>query len=119
MKELWNEIMSWGWVKALGVFLGAVVLAILGVRAASNRRRAKQAGELAQRSAMEHTKEGLRRAEEYKQVAEKHKSKAKRLEDQMEAKLDKLGKENESIDDVADRFNSRRRERLRNSSNDA
>lgn len=108
MYFLLNKVKSFGWVKTLGLVLGAIALAMAAGQAANRtaagKRKEQQAEELLNTGISKHLQQGKK----LMNAAHKDKDKAVHARKKMEQQLEKLGEANEDMDSIADRFNSRR-----------
>ena len=105
---MWARIKSLGWVVALGAILSAVVLGLASAksvnRKASSKRKETRAVEMMNSGIGREIHKGKKMLE----AANKDKDAAIAADVQMENQLEKMGAANESLDAIADRFNSRR-----------
>lgn len=104
----------WTWVKTLplwavlGAVTTAVFMAMAGAKAARFEKRARNAQTNAENLLQDKTKLNVEKAAKLQREAEKHKEKAAIAKAEAEARIEELGNKNETLDDIADRFNSRR-----------
>lgn len=104
----------WTWFKGLGLvaIAGAIVTAILmvlgGAKVGRQERRADRAEKQAEALAHDRTKQGIEKAAKLNTAAKKHKDKAATIRKKTEARLQELGDKDETMADIADRFNKRK-----------
>ncbi len=111
-----NWLKSFGWVKTLGLVLGAVLLAMAAGQAASKMKSARKKEATAQDKLSSGVSSEIHKGKVLVDSANKDKDKAVAARERMEAQLEKLGEASEDMDSIADRFNSRR---LRKSTSDS
>jgi hypothetical protein len=110
----------WTWLKSLSLvaIAGAVVTAILmvlgGAKAGRQQRRADHAEKKVEMLAHDKTKESIQLAAKLQKEAVTQKEKAAASRQRTEARLEELGAKDETLADIADRFNKRQ---LRDSAN--
>lgn len=109
MKRFWAWIKSIGWLTTLGTAVVAVLFVLAGAKARKLERRAAKAEDRAQVILQDHTKVNLDKAKKLQDAAAGDKVAATQVKQKMREQLDKLGDSDENIDDIADRFNSRRK----------
>jgi len=103
-----NEFKSFGWVKAIGLAITAVLLALAAARASNLRINAERKEDRATDMLNSGISKEIQKGKKLTESAQVDKDKAVDARAKVEAQLDKLGKANEDLDDIADRFNSRR-----------
>lgn len=92
----------------LGGLLSAILLVFAGTKASRATRRAKEAEAKSTALLHDRTKDNLEKAAKFQASAAKHKEKAALAAKEVEAHLEKLGGQNETINDIATRFNNKR-----------
>lgn len=107
-------IKSLGFVAAVGAVLTAIGLALAAATAQNRRDRASKNEQAAAILLTSNVKTEIAKGEKLQAKAETDKKAAALADDKMEARLEKLAT-NDSLDAIADRFNSRR---LRERAND-
>ena len=103
-----SKIKSWGWVKTLGLVLGAIALAMAASRAQSLTTRARKKDEKAIDKLNSNISKELQAGRKLVESAHADKNKAVAIRKNMESQLEKLGEANEDMDAIANSFNSRR-----------
>jgi len=106
--NVWNWVKSFGWVKTLGLVLGAIALALAAGRASSKHKAGVKKEKKAENLLNASTSREIQKGKKLVEAADKDKTKAADARKKMEAHLEKLGEANEDMDSIADRFNSRR-----------
>lgn len=101
-----------GWLSILAAALGGAVFAARGAKAVAKRNSAKRKEDQAELLINSQISKHIAAGKALKESAHEDRTKAVEVEDRMMEKLDELGTKNESIADIADRFNKRR---MRNS----
>jgi len=111
----WNaakKITFWfksiGWVTTLGTVFTAVLFALAATRSVKSNRKAKQKDRRVVDLLEENRSRHMEEAMDLSESAAKDKANAIERKVQAALLLEELGKKNEDIDDIADRFNSRR-----------
>jgi hypothetical protein len=105
---MWEKIKAFGPVKIAGSILTAVLLVLAGAKAGREKRRAEKAEKKVESLHFEGSKKSIEKAVELQKQVDSHKEKAELVKQGMEAKLEELGSKDETLADVADRFNARR-----------
>ena len=96
-----------------GAIVSAVLMVLGGAKAGRQQRRANDAEKQVEMLAHDRTKEGIVKAAKLQKAADKHKEKAATTRLRTEARLEEIGAKDETLADIADRFNKRK---LRDSS---
>ncbi len=96
------------WVKTAGVVLAAILLALAGQRVLKKRASAQKKEDIGTNMMNSGISKHILAGKKMIEAADKDKDKAIAAEAVMEAQLEKMGKGNESIADIADRFNKRK-----------
>lgn len=110
-------VKTWSWVHTLLTVLAGIAFALAGVRASRESRRASRAEQQSELLLNDRTKRNVDRAEALQEAAQRHAAKAADARIAAEQRLIQLGDEDETLDDIADRFNSRRNRVRNNPSN--
>lgn len=105
-----KKVLTW-----LATIFGALALALLGIRAQAAKQRADKNQAKAAELLKSNVKTEIQKGQKLEAKAENDRIKAANAETRMEGRLHDIAK-NESLDAVADRFNSRR---LRKRTDDA
>jgi len=106
--KLWTWLKSLSWVAAIGTVLVAVAFAMAGLKAGRNKRNQLNAEKQVESLAHDQTRAGIEAAAKHQKKADKAKKKVAAAHKTMESNLEEMGKANEDIDSIADRFNSKR-----------
>ena len=105
---MWAKLKAMGWVTAFASVATAIVLGLAAARSVNK----KNAGRRKEARAIDMMNSGIGReinkGKKLLEAANKDKDAAIRADVQMENQLEKMGAANESLDAIADRFNSRR-----------
>lgn len=96
------------WVKTAGIVLAAILLALAGQRVLKKKASGKRKEEVGTNMMNSGISKEILAGRKMLDAADKDKDKAIAAEAVMEAQLEKMGKGNESIADIADRFNKRK-----------
>lgn len=102
-----DKVKSWGWVKTLGIVLGAVLLALAAGKAASKHKSAARKEQLGTDLLNSGISAKIAKGKKMVEAANVDKDKAVAAKQKMEAQLEALGDKNEDLADVANRFNKR------------
>ena len=106
----WVRFRAWfgtlGWVKTLALMLTGALFALAGAKALKKRKSAFRKETAAIDKRRSHITKDLEAGKALADAANKDKKAAIKADEAMKAHLEKLG-ENESIADIADRFNKR------------
>lgn len=105
--KLLTWIKSLGWIVIGGAVLTAILMVLGGAKAGRQQRRANRAEHEIQELMFDQTKKGIDKAATLQIEADLHKKSAAATRLRMEARLEKLGEDDE-IADIAERFNNRR-----------
>lgn len=106
------------WLKTLGAILAAILLVLAGAKVGRHKRRALRAEAQAENLLIDRTKVNLEKAAKLQKKVVVEKRKAAEAKVAAIAQLEKISEQDETLEDIADRFNSRRkRKRLRDASN--
>ncbi len=106
--KAWTWIKSLGWLVALGTILTAVVFAMAGLKSAREQGRVADGEARIEKLKFDKTMKGINNAAKLQVKVDKGKQKVIDADKKMEEALEKLGDGNESMDVIADRFNSKR-----------
>lgn len=105
---MWAKLKAMGWVTVLASVATAVVLGFAAARSVNK----TNSGRRKEARAIDMMNSGIGReihnGKKLLEAANKDKDAAIRADVQMENQLEKMGAANESLDAIADRFNSRR-----------
>ena len=96
------------WVKTAGLVLAAILLALAGQRVLKRRQSAQKKEDIGTNMMNSGISKNILAGKKMVDAADKDKDKAIAAEKVMEVQLEKMGGSNESIADVADRFNKRK-----------
>lgn len=105
---MWEKIKSIGWVATAGAVVTAIMLVLAGAKAGREKKRAKKAELKVESLHQEKTKKSIEKAVELQAKVTLHKERAELAKQSMEAKLEELGGKDETLADIAARFNGRR-----------
>lgn len=105
--DIWAKFKSLGWVAAAIAVLTAIGLALAAAQAQSRRDRATKNERAATVLLTSNVKTEIAKGEKLQASAENDKKRAALADAKMEARLETLAS-NDSLDAIADRFNSRR-----------
>jgi len=104
------------WVKTAGIVIAAILLALAGQRAIAKKASARKKEDVGTHMMNSGISKKILAGKKMVEAANKDKDKAIEAEKVLEAQLEKMGQGNESIADIADRFNKRKLRRPINSS---
>lgn len=104
---MWAKFKSLGWLAAVGAVLTAIGLALAAAKAQSRRDRASKNERAASVLLTSNIKTEIAKGEKLQAKAENDKKAAAQADAKMEERLETLAA-NDSLDAIADRFNSRR-----------
>ena len=96
------------WMKTAGLVLAAILLALAGAKAVKKKNSANKKEQLATDLINSGVSSKIYKGRKLLESANKDKDAGIAANEVMEAQLEKLGEANENIDDVANRFNSKR-----------
>ena len=96
------------WVKTVGIVLAAILLALAGQRAIKRKASAQKKEDVGINMMNSGISKNILAGKKMIEAADKDKDKAIAAEEFMEAQLEKMGTRNESIANIADRFNKRK-----------
>lgn len=105
---IWKWIKGLGWVTALGLIFGAILLALQSLRSQKARTASKRKEDMATDMLNSDISSQIAKGKKLMEAANKDKDRAVVARQAMEEQLAKLGDANEDLDAIADRFNSRR-----------
>ena len=97
------------WWKTLGTILAAILLVLAGAKVGRHKRRALRAEAQAENLLIDRTRVNFEKAAKLQKKVVVEKRKAAEAKMVAIAQLEKMGDENETLEDIADRFNSRRK----------
>lgn len=106
--KVWTWLKSLSWIVIAGGILTAVLMVLGGAKAGRLQRRATKAEDQVTAMAHDKTKKGIAKAAKLQKAADKHKEKATATRQRTEARLEELGEKDETLADIADRFNKRK-----------
>ena len=106
--KVWTWLKSLSWIVIAGGILTAVLMVLGGAKAGRLQRRADKAENQVTAMAHDKTKKGIEKAAKLQKAADKHKEKAAATRQRTEARLQELGEKDETLADIADRFNKRK-----------
>jgi len=105
---MWDRIKSFGWITTLASIATAIVLGFAAAKSvnkkASSKRKEARAVDMMNSGISREIHNGKKMME----AANRDKDAALAADVRMESQLEKMGAANESLDAIADRFNSRR-----------
>lgn len=96
------------WIRTAGIVLSAILLALAGQRVLKKKASARKKEDIGTNMMNSGISKDILAGRKMIEAADKDKDKAIAAEKVMEAQLEKIGKGNESIADIADRFNKRK-----------
>jgi hypothetical protein len=105
---MWERIKSFGWVTTLATIGTAIVLGFVAARSANKKATAKRKETRAVDMMNSGIGREIHKGKKLMEAANKDKDAAVAADVAMENQLEKMGAANESLDAIADRFNSRR-----------
>jgi len=105
---MFSRLSKIGWIKTLGLVVGAILLALAAGRAASKHASAKRKDDRSVQLLNSGISKEIRKGKMLVDSAFADKDKAQAARKRMEQQLEKLGEANEDMDSIADSFNSRR-----------
>ncbi len=105
--NLLTWIKSLSWIAITGAILTAILMVLGGAKAGRQQRRADRAEKQFEALLFNQTKENIDKAATLQIEVDLHKKSAAATRLRMEARLEKLGEDDE-IADIAERFNNRR-----------
>ena len=103
-----NRIGTFGWVKALGLAITAMLLGLAAAKASQKKESARKKEDRATNMLNSGISKEIAKGKKLMESAQLDKDKAIVARDNAEHQLEKLGKANEDLDDIAHRFNSRK-----------
>ena len=106
--KVWTWLKSLSWIVIAGGILTAVLMVLGGAKAGRLQKRATNAENKVTAMAHDKTKKGIAKAAKLQKAADKHKEKATATRQRTEARLQELGDKDETLADIADRFNKRK-----------
>jgi biopolymer transport protein ExbB/TolQ len=106
--KIWTWIKSLSWIAIAGAIVTAVLMVLGGAKVGRQERRAERAEKQFESMAHDRTKKGIDKAAKLQKAAVKHKEKAAATRQRTEARLQELGDKDETMADIADRFNKRK-----------
>ena len=108
MKHLWQTIKSWPWVRTIGFVVAGALVAFAAERARKVKQRANRTEDKAAELLTTESSKAIQRGKDLVEKAQKDKDKAVEIRKAAEERLARMGEENETLDSIADRFNSKR-----------
>lgn len=96
------------WVKTAGIVLAAILLGLAAQRAVKKKVSAQKKEDVGTNMMNSGISKEILAGKKMIEAADKDKDKALKAEEVLEAQLEKMSKGNESIADIADRFNKRK-----------
>lgn len=105
---MWDRIKSFGWFTILASVATAMVLGFAAAKSVNRRQSAQRKGERAIELMNSGIGREIHKGKKLLEAANKDKDAAIAADVLMENQLEKMGAANESLDVIADRFNSRR-----------
>jgi hypothetical protein len=103
-----SKIKSLGWVAIAGACLTAILMVLGGAKATRKEKAAKNLEKQIESMAHDKTKKGIEKAAKLQKKADTHKDKAVAARQRTEARLESIGGKDETMADIAKRFNGRR-----------
>ena len=103
-----NKLKALGWVKAVGLAISAALLGLAVAKASNKKESARKKEDRATDMLNSGISKEIAKGKKLMESAQKDKDKGVAAHDAAEKQLDKLGQDNEDMDSIADRFNSRR-----------
>jgi len=101
-------IKSLSWVAIAGAIVTAILMVLGGAKATRAQRRADKAEKKIESIAHDRTKKGIEQAAKLQKQKEAHLETAAATRQRTEARLKELGEKDETMADIADRFNKRK-----------
>lgn len=108
MGKAWAWVKSLSWVAIAGAIVTAVLMVLGGAKITRQQRRADNAERKITAIAHDKTKKGIEKAAKLQKQKDKHLDKAAATRQRTEARLEELGDKDETLADIADRFNKRK-----------
>ena len=108
MGKAWVWIKSLSWVAIAGAIVTAVLMVLGGAKSTRLKKRADHAEKVAENLIQDKTKKNIDKAAKLTAKAERDKTKAAAITKAAEKRLEELGAKDETMADVADRFNKRK-----------
>lgn len=105
---MWARIKAFGWVTALASVAAAIVLGLAAAKSVNRKASAKRKEDRAAVMINSGIGREIHNGKKLLEAANRDKDAAIAADVKMENQLDKMGAANESLDAIADRFNSRR-----------
>jgi uncharacterized membrane protein YcjF (UPF0283 family) len=105
--KIWTWLKSLSWIVIVGAIITAILMVLGGAKAGRLQRRADHAEKQIEALAHDQTKQGIKKAAKFQKQKDKHKENAAATRLRTEARLEKLGEDDE-LADIAERFNNRR-----------
>jgi hypothetical protein len=106
--KIWTWIKSLSWIAIAGAIVTAILMVLGGAKVGRQDRRADRAERQVEAMAHDKTKKGIEKAAKLQKAVVKHKEKAAATRQRTEARLKELGEKDETLADIADRFNKRK-----------
>lgn len=106
--RIWTWVKSLSWVVIAGAIVTAIMMVLGTAKIGRQERRAERAEKKIEAIAHDKTKKGIQKAAKLQKTAVKHKEKAAATRQRTEARLQELGDKDETMADIADRFNKRK-----------
>jgi cytochrome c-type biogenesis protein CcmH/NrfG len=96
------------WLSIAGAAVTAVLLVLAGAKVGREKRRADKAEQQAQAYHHQGSKKAIEKAAKLQAKSDVHKQNAEATRQRMETQLESLGEKDETLADIAERFNGRR-----------
>ena len=106
--KIWNWLKSLSWVAVAGGIASAILLVLTSAKAARLNKRAENAESIAENILQDKTKKNIEKAAALRKKAEADKAKAVEVTEAAKKRLDELGAKDDTMADIADRFNKRK-----------
>lgn len=107
MDKIWTWFKSLSLIAVLGAIGTAILFILNAMKASRLQKRAAHAEAIAENIIQDHTKKNIDKAAELQKKAASDKSRAKTAKEKAEAQLAAIGDKDETMADIADRFNKR------------
>lgn len=106
--KIWNWFKSLSWIAVAGAIGTAILLVLGGAKSTRLKKRADHAEKVAEIIIQDNTKKSIEKAAKLQEQATRDKAKAATITEAAEKRLEELGAKDETMADIADRFNKRK-----------
>lgn len=106
--KLWGWVKSLSWVTVAGAVIAGALFAFAGVRSSQRKKVAENLEQRADNLLLSRTKKDVEKAGELRVKADAKKKEASEIREKAAARLNEMGSKDETLADIADRFNKRR-----------